>query len=197
MTRIAAALAPVLAQIRANPRLQVGVAVIAMILVWWLHGALSAWATSQSGRRADAELQLARMTALIGETEWASRASSAASLRDALLAEIEPAQTRGLAQANLQTTAMRWMRAAGLADRLRVQVEAPRPTDVPGVTAITMTLSGEVSPGEVVALLREAESQRALVVVEDLRYSPAVRGIVNLRVRAFYRIAEASGEASP
>lgn len=187
-------LASLRAQVQANARLQAGLVVIALILAWWLHGAATVWSNAQSARHADAVAQLARMEALVGETAWAARAEEATAMRDGLAAEIEPATTIGLAQAHAQTAAMRWTRAAGTGDRLRLQVQAAADTAVPGIQAIPLFLSGEVSPREVLGLLQEIESQRHLTVVEDFRYSPGPRGVVNLRVRAFYRITpEAEG----
>lgn len=183
-----ATLASLRSQVQANPRLQAGLVVIALILAWWLHGAATAWSTAQSARHADAVAQLDRMEALVGEAAWAARADEAAALRDGLVAEIEPATTLGLAQAHAQASAMRWAKAAGPGDRLRLQVQAAADTAIPGVQAIPLFLSGEVSPREALGLLREIESQRHLVVVEDFRYSPGPRGALNLRVRAFYRI---------
>jgi hypothetical protein len=170
--------------------------VIALILAWWLHGAATAWSTTQSARHADAVAQLDRMEALVGETAWAGRAAEAAAMRDGLAAEIEPATTLGLAQAHAQAAAMRWAKAAGPADRLRLQVQAAADTAMPGIQAIPLFLSGEVSPREALGLLQEIESQRHLVVVEDFRYSPGPRGVLNLRVRAFYRITP-EAEDSP
>lgn len=183
------------AQVQGNPRLQGGLLLIALILAWWLHGVAAAWSTAQSARHADAVAQLARMEGLVGETAWGARAEEAVALRDGLAAEIEPAATLGLAQAHAQAAAMRWTKAAGTGDRLRLQVQAAAETPIPGIQAIPLFLSGEVTTREALGLLQEIESQRHLVVVEDFRFAPGPRAVLNLRVRAFYRITPDTEDA--
>ncbi len=180
-------------QVRGNVRLQAGLAVIGLIVLWLMHDAFSVWAGEQSARHADARTQLTRMQALVGESEWAARAAEASQLAESLEAELQPAEAEGLAQAHLQTQAMRWLRAANLEGRSRLQAATPAATSIDGVWAVPMTISGEGAPRSVLELVKQIESQRQLAVIDDLRYTTQATGTFNVRVRAFYRIAPETG----
>ncbi|MCZ8114231.1 MAG: hypothetical protein ACK508_00635 [Lysobacteraceae bacterium] len=193
MTSASAALSTLLGQVRSNARLQVGLGVIGIILVWALHDSLSRWAAASAAAAQESGIQLQRMASLTGESGWSERAEAAKSLRSSLEAQMQPVAAAGLAQAHLQSEAQRWLKGAGLESRSRMQISPPVETAVPRVVSVSVSLNLEAAPRAMLELLRQIESSRQLLVVEEMRYAPRSAGALYLRVRGHYVLEPEGG----
>lgn len=176
-------------QIRANPRLQVGLAVIGLILLCWLvlvtSDARQALVRDLAGRHE----RLAQIKQLAGQRVWIQRAVEAETLARTLEAEIPAADSAGMAQAAFQS----WLRpiVEPYGSDVRLEVQTPVMVDSPAGTAqVTAVISGSLPPQRVIQLVSRIEAARALVVVPlaTIRDDGANRTF-SLTVRAYYRIA--------
>lgn len=191
MSALRAQFGPLQEQFRANPRLRLGVVVIALILIWQGGQSLSDAAHAAAHDQAEEAARLQRTQEIAEESEWHARAMAARTLLAQLQAEIPDAATPGLAQANLQTQLAAWMSGT---PRMRLQIGAA--TTVPGIPdlwAVSASVSGPADPSEVMELVRKAESQRQLIVVEDLRLTTGRARSGNLRLVAYYRVPSGTG----
>jgi hypothetical protein len=193
MTPASAAFSTILSQVKSNTRLQIGLGMVAIILVWALQDSLWRWAAASAADAEEASVQLQRMAALAGESGWSERAEGVKSLRQSLEAQMQPVAAAGLAQAHLQAEAQRWLQGAGVEARSRVQISPPVETAVPGVMSVSISLGVDASPRAMLELLRQIESSRQLLVIEELRYSPQSAGAMNLRVRGHYILEPGNG----
>lgn len=173
-----------------NPRLRVGAAAIAVIVVVYLMLVLADWRTALHAEYQQRTLQLYKVQALAGKDEWLLRADSTRALNKALQSEIPSAATIGLAQAETQT----WMRQIMQAFGPKMTSESHAPVQVtgqPGVWRIPITIRGLVSVQQLQEILRRIESADTLVAVESMSVT-MVRDTPNTSITAvsFYRVGK-------
>lgn len=189
-------LRPLLAQVGGNPRLQAGLALIALLVVGWL------WLLIGDTR--DARLQelgrhherLAQIKQLAGQTIWLQRAEEAERLAGVLAAELPPAGSPGLAQADFQG----WLR--GIVDaqgaELRMEVQAPVLVEaMPGVVQVTAVVSGALPPQRAVQMIQRIEGYTKLVTLPLVTIrDDGANQTFSLTVRGFYRLDPPATEAN-
>lgn len=194
---VKARLRPLLAQAQDNPRLQAGLALIALLVVGWLALVLH---DAREARIRELERQhqrLAQIKQLAGQKMWIERADEAERLGKVLAAELPEAKSAGLAQADFQA----WLRPIVDAQNanLRLDVQAPTmPEDMPGVVQVTAVVSGGLPPQRVVQMLGRIEGYAKLVTVPVATIrDDGLNQTFSLTVRGLYRLPTAAGEQTP
>lgn len=182
-------------ELAGNPRLRLGLWVVAGILGLYLWLLLGDW-RAELEREYRAERQrLDKIVSLAGQEQWLARAEAARTLRQALEAEIPRADTLGLAQASVQTWARDLIAVHG--DALRVQAQTPvRVREGEDLWRIPVTLSGALEPSQVLQLIQRIERQPNLTTIEAALILARDNRTFSLSVVAFYRIAEEPADAS-
>lgn len=193
-------LASLAAQVRANPRLQAGLALIGLLLLGWLFLVLGDAREAQVKAVVEARQRYFQVRQLSGQEAWTQRAAEAVQLADALEAELPAAQSAGLAQATFQG----WLK--GITDTqgmpIRVDLQPPVRLDAPneGVVRISANVAGSMDPRRVVDLVHRFESSTALVTIPEISVlSDGANQTFSMTVQGFYRVpaAEADAGAAP
>lgn len=183
------------AEVKANPRLQLGAVLIGALILGWLMLVLSDWRTKKLEGLQQARQRLEQIESLAGQQGWAERAEAATQLATALEAEIPPAASAGLAQADFQG----WLREIvnGQDASLRLDVLAPVRVEQPaGVVRLTATISGSLPPARVVQMIHRIERRAALSTIPTLTIrSDGLNRTFSLTVQAFYRMPSEATEA--
>jgi len=186
--RLPPQLLPLAAQIRGNPRLQAGLGLIGAIVLLWLFLLLGDWRQARIEVLQASQHRLEQTRDLARQKDWAERAGQAKQLADSLQAEIPPAASPGLAQAEFQS----WLRQ--LADSqpapLRLEVQQPvRLEDPADIVKVTATLNGSMPSSQVVQLMSRIESQQSLVTLPmtTLR-SDGLNRSFSLTIQGYYRL---------
>lgn len=184
-------------ELRANRRLQVGLALIVMLVLAWLWLVLADGRAALVRERLATEERIERMQLVAGQDFWPRRAAEAVALNDALAAEIPQAGSPGLAQAAFQSWLGRQLES--LAGQPQVAMEEPLQLDShPGIVRTSATLSGSLPTRQVIELLRRIEADRQLIVVPAIQIRSETNETVSLTVHAFYRVGvPPSGEKTP
>lgn len=185
-------------QFEAAPWLKWALAVIAVLAALMLGQGLEGLRADAQEQAIEAELELRQIRSLQGQDAWLQREQESAGLLAAVHARVPEAATPGMAQAALQG----WLNAlaAGLSSdaNARVNVEAAAPVaDMPGLLRVTGTLNAGMSPRQALNILRQVEGATNLVLVETVDIRNDTAKLMSLRVNAYYRLAEAPGEAAP
>lgn len=193
--RLPVYLLPLAEQIRGNPRLLAGMVLIATIVLLWLFLLLGDWRQSRITVLQASLDRLEQTRILARQRDWSERAGRATQVADNLQAEIPPAASPGLAQADFQG----WLRQ--LADnqpaQLRLEVQVPVRLEEPAdIVRVTATLNGTMPPSQVVQLMGRIESRQSLATIPmaTLR-SEGSNQSFSLTVQGYYRLQAA--EAMP
>lgn len=186
--RLPVLLLPLIAQVRGNRRLQIGLSLIALIVLLWLLILLGDWRQARIAILQASEQRLEQTRTLARQKGWDERATEAGQMAEALKAEIPPAASLGLAQAELQG----WLRQ--LADtqpaQLRLDVQPPVQLETPaGMVRVTATLSGSMPPSQVIQLISRIEGRQSLTAIPmaTLR-SDGVNRSFSLTIQGFYQL---------
>lgn len=192
-----AQLKPVLAQVRANPRLQAGLALVVVLLLGWVFLVLGDLRDAQLQLRDQARERYVQVRLLVGQDVWLQRADEATRLADALDAEIPRVQSAGLAQAAFQG----WLKGIvdGEGDAVRMQVQTPAymedPADVVRVTAV---VSGGISPRRAWQMIHRIESGVSLVTIPLLTVkTDGANNMVSVTVQGYYRLPGPPPQVQP
>ena len=185
-----AKLEPMLAQVRGNPRLQLGLVLIGVILVGWIFLLLGDIRASRAQALEQARQRLAQVHQLSGQDEWIRRAEVSHRLAAALAAEIPPAQSPGLAQAAFQG----WMQQIvdDAPGRVRLDMQPPTRLDAPAdVIMVTATATGGLEPQRAWQMIHRIESSGALVRIPAITVrSDGLNKTFSVTVQGFYRLPE-------
>lgn len=184
-------------EVRANRRLQAGLALIALILVGYLVLVLLELRKAQEDAYVQRREQLQKMRTLAGQDAWIGRAQAVARVRRGLAAEIPEFETVGVAQAQL----MSWIRdMAQSFGGSAVQIQSQTPQEVPGepgLWKIPVVLSGEAPPGRAADMMQQVERRSVLTVIEQALMINRENRMYSLTVVSYVRIRGAAGNAVP
>lgn len=190
--RLPAELHPLLEQVRANPRLQAGAAIIALLLASWVVLVLGDIRQAQIARLEQARARYIQVRQLAGQDIWLQRAADAAKLADALEAEIPQAPSAGLAQAQFQG----WLK--GIVDAqgvpIRMDTQAPTRLEPPSgdIVRVNATLAGSMDPQRTWQLIHRIEGTTSLVTIPALTVrSDGSNQTFAVTVQGYYRIPAA------
>ena len=198
--QLPAPVAPLVAQVRANPRLQVGLASIGLLLLGWLFLVLGDAREAQVKAVVEARQHYFQVRQLSGQDAWTQRAADAVQLADALEAELPTAPSAGLAQATFQG----WLK--GITDTqatpIRVDLQPPVRLEAPNedVVRISANVAGSMEPRRAVDLVHRFESGTALVTIPEISLlSDGANQTFSMTVQGFYRVpvAVADAEVAP
>lgn len=185
-------LAEVRRQLDAAPWLKWALAAIVVLAALFIGQELESLRNGAQKRAIDAESALRRIKALQGQEEWIARAEESRKLRDALYAQVPPVATPGLAQAAVQGWLNELTAAAGDTQNMRISVENAAVLETPpGFLRVHATLSGGMTPGQALNLIRRIESATNLVVIETVDIRNDGNRVVSLSLNAYYRQATA------
>lgn len=192
---LATRLKPLLLQIKGNPRLQLGMALIASLLLAWVFLVLGDVRTAALQRLDQGRERLSQMRQLAGQQVWLERAQQASQLAGVLDAEIAPARSSGLAQADFQGWLREIVQSQGSA--LRIEAQAPAMLDAPpGIVQVTAVISGALPPAQVWQMIHRIESRPSLVTIPTaLIRSNGTDHSFSLTVQGYYRLPTTTGPA--
>lgn len=186
--KLPAQLLPLAAQIRGNSRLQIGLGLIAAIVLLWLFLLLGDWRQARIMVLQASNHRLEQTRNLARQKNWAERAEQAKQMAERLQAEIPSAASPGLAQADFQG----WLRQLADAQpaQLRLDVQAPVRLEEPAdIVKVTATLNGSMSPSQVTQLIDRIESRQSLATIPmaTLR-SDGLNRSFSLTIQGYYRL---------
>lgn len=188
MRTLASRLQPLRDQLQANPRLQLGVVLIAVIVLVYVVLVLSDWRAAKLEDLAKAHQRLEQVRQLAGQQEWPERAAEATRLLEVLRAEIPDAASAGLAQADFQG----WLGeiVQSQPETVRLDVQAPVTLEQPrGLLRVTATLTGALPPNRVLQLIHRIESRANLATIPVLTIRSDGRNqTFSLTVHGYYRL---------
>lgn len=189
-------LQPLREQIRANPRLQIGLVLILLIVLSYVLLVLGDWRAEKVDELAQARARLTQIQGLAEQQEWPERAESAQQMAAVLRAEIPAASSPGLAQADFQG----WLReivGQPSDSSPRLDVQAPVELEAPaGVVRVSATISGALPPNRVLQMINRIEGRTNLATIPAATIRSDGRNqTFSLTVHAFYELG--TGEARP
>jgi hypothetical protein len=130
-----------------------------------------------------------RIAATANDRDWPARAKASAELREALERRLWPAESEGMAQANLQDWVTAAGRDAGL-DKLRVKVELTRPKGLPpGFYQVIATINALQTEPALIGFLARIEQEKHLLVVERLHVRERPAPSLEMTLTAYAKLA--------
>lgn len=196
--QLAEALAPLVAQVRANRRLAIALALIPLML--WAYLVLSTQtlvddAGSRLNQRRD---EVARLERVANDAAWAQRAKLAEARRNELEGRLWRIETEGLARAEFQDWVLSTARKAGIgrpsATSQRTDGEG---TATSGYRAINVSLSGDFSPDTLQALLGAIANEKRLIIINSMRIQRQPLPRIDMVLTAYGLPVATPGAAQP
>ncbi len=188
---------PLVDQVRGNPRLQLGLALIGLLLAGWLFLVLGDLRKDKVQALEQARERYLQVRQLSGQQVWFQRAADAEQMARRLEAELPQAASPGLAQAAFQG----WLK--GIVDSqgvpLRMDMQAPVRVEAPvDVVRISATVSGGMEPQRAWAMVHRLESGASLVTIPVIVVrTDGTNKTLSLTVQGFYRVPATTGAAKP
>ena len=170
-----------------TPRLRFGVLIVCGTMALYLVLVLADY-RDQSLTDARSELvRLNKVQGLSKQDYWLERAEQARAIRIRFESQLWKAESRGLAQASLQT----WFtRSLGSLKLSALVLDTELAADVPGspgLWQVTADLKGAISRAQLVNLLKLLEANERLITVEHLKLVVARKGLnMHLQLRAWF-----------
>jgi hypothetical protein len=126
--------------------------------------------------------QKQRLIAMQNENFWSDRAQQARNLRVQLESQFWQADTKGLAQANLQSRLDRLLRQKAVIN-MKMQIEDPVDVEgLEGLWQIDVLIEGAIAPSGMLDLLNEIETNPQVIFVNSLDFE---RQRFRMRLRTF------------
>ena len=178
-----------------NPRLRIGVVVIAAILALYAFLVLRDWRANLHDNYVERRQHLRKINALAGQNAWPARAEAMSRLRKSLEAQIPAATSQGLAQAGAQT----WLRdlTAVYAGAVQVQAQPPQAVEgQAGLWRIPIVISGALPPTAVLNIIQQVEKRSSLSVIEQSMIINRENKTFELTVVSYARVAGGSDDAA-
>jgi len=196
--RVPPTLQPLVEQVRANPRLQLGLGVVALILAYWLLLVLGDAREAGIARLEQARARYIQVRQLSGQDAWVQRAAEATRLAGALEAEIPQAASGGLAQAQFQGWLKSMTDSQGVPIRIDMQppVHLEPPQD--HIVRVTATVAGSMDPQRVWQLIHRIEASTSLVTIPVLTVlSDGSNQTFTVTVQGYYRVPATAASTAP
>lgn len=185
-------------QLSSNPRLKVGIVLIAIITLLLIWSGLHDWRVAQQNRAIQVEIELRKSRELRKQEVWIERANQATTRHKALLAEIPIVATAGIAQATLQNWLGTVARAANSRDSAKIEVSPPVELDShPGIYRVRATVNDTMTPRQAFNFMTDVESATNLTVVETSQLSAGGSNRVTINIVGYYRTDTGSAEDAP
>lgn len=163
------ALARLQAQLRANPRLAIGIAAIAVLIWLWLLLALSAAVERTRARVAERQQSVQRSARLAQGRDWLAEAAQAAAQRAEMNQALWPMANEGLARAEFQEWVTAAARGAGMSNvQTRIELGDP-PGEKVALRRIQVTLSADLDGPSLERFLATLATTPRRISVQALR----------------------------
>lgn len=172
---------------RSNQRLRLGICLI--VVTFMVYGLMLLEDRQQAiidGHR-ELEDQIGKLEAIAGQGVWVARAETAKAVRVQLESKLFTAETRGLAQANVQTWLDSQLKKLQIADA-RTSVE--QAVDMSGEAAIwqvTASVDGPFDYDKFTELLYAIESDPHYMTIDQLSFTTQNKPHLALRIRAYFQ----------
>ena len=156
-----------------------GVVLILAVYVWLVLGDVN--------RELEQELagnqgQQRRLASMQDENFWPERAQQVRNMRVQLESQFWQADTKGLAQANLQSWLDRLLRRMSVTN-MKMQIEDPVDVEaLESIWQVDVLIEGALEPARLLELLNEIETSSQLTVVNSLDYE---KQRFKIRLRTF------------
>jgi hypothetical protein len=183
-------------ELRTNRRAVFGVLLIAALLAGYglvvLHDAALASGVAYRSELANLE----RMKAIATERDWPARAEASGKARAAFEARLWPAESEGIARADLQAWIGTVGREIGL-QNLDIRIELAKPKELPDdLRQITATITGRPDEAALTRLLERIDRAPRLVVVDRLNVKEQPAPMLEMVLVGYARIG-GSRRAAP
>jgi len=140
-----------------------------------------------------ASLRLQRVEASSSEKDWPARAAASAAMRQSLEKRLWPADSEGVARANLQDWVTTAGRDAGL-DKLRVTVELARPKGLPpDLRQVIATIGAPETDTTLTRFLDRIARDPHLLVIDRLHVQEHPVALLEMTLFAYARLIEPAG----
>lgn len=169
--QLAEAAAPLVAQVSANRRLAIALALIPVIIWGYLIIVGQEWVDDALSRVGRAREEALRLEKIATDAAWARRARDADARRIELEGRMWRIETEGLARAEFQEWLLAASRKAGIG-RPQVRLEATQESEAQrqsGYRALNASLAGDFAPETLQAFLAAIANEKRLVVISTMR----------------------------
>jgi len=174
------------AEIRANTRLRLGVWAIAFILGWQVFGVLDDYLGKLQAEYRSEQIGYARLRAAADEDYWQGRAEEARRRRVSFEQRLWAADSKGFAQAAVQTWLGSELRKAGMPEA-RIDARVDEERAIKGVWRVTANVEGEGDWARVAPLLAAVEANEHTTSVERFELRQAGRWRFRLSIAAYFQ----------
>jgi hypothetical protein len=179
----------IIQQWQGNQRLRLGCLLISAILCWLMYQSLVERTTEIKSSCQQQNTQIERLQKLADKDVWIERLQNVTRHKQEIKARLLSAESRGLAQAQVQTKLYTLLQQQEIKQR-RVNVSPPVPlAKLSGVWQVEATLEGDYLRQPLVKILLELESAKYLVSVEHLEMnSYGKRKRFNMTIKVFCQL---------
>lgn len=178
---------PVVDEWRRNVRLRLGVLALAVILAGYELLVLADQMKPLQVEHQRLRQQLTGVRTLAEQRFWEERLNAARALRVQLEGRLWRAESRGLANADVQNWVNAQLKAAKIVST-RIQVEPARElADHPGLWEVTARIEGPLTLDNLRELLRRIEGDPRLTVIERLDAQPGNPPRFALGLKAYFQ----------
>ncbi len=173
-------------ELRQNPRLRIGLGIIVALLLTYGLSRLHVYEKQLQQNYQEVTGRWQQLKEVAGQTQWANHAQQAVVLREQLEQQLWQANTKGMAQAVLQTWLQEEIFFAQIKDAgLKMQTTLSVPK-YPNLWQISAELQADFEPKTLQKLLLAIEGYEKLTVVERLEIRYASRSRMTLGVTAYF-----------
>lgn len=184
-------------QFRENPRLRMGVWIIAVILLVYGYSLMTDYRTALEEVFRQEMQHNQRLQRIAEQQYWPEQAEQARARLVQLQAGLWRADSRGLAQADIQGRLNQQLRQLKL-ENIKYDVEAVK--DVPGVRdvwQVSVALKGIVQRSQLIELLKQIELNDRLVVIRQLDIKRGNSGSrISMVITAYFLASQNAAKAS-
>lgn len=173
-------------ELRQNPRLRIGLGIIVALLLTYGLSRLHVYEKQLQQNYQEVTGRWQQLKEVAGQTQWANHAQQAVALREQLEQQLWQANTKGMAQAVLQTWLQEEIFFAQIKDAgLKMQTTLSVPK-YPNLWQISAESQADFEPKTLQKLLLAIEGYEKLTVVERLEIRYASRSRMTLGVTAYF-----------
>lgn len=195
--QLAEAAAPLVAQVKANRRLAIALALIPAILWGYLVMQTQQWVEGEVLALNRVRDEAARLERIAGDQTWVRRAREADSRRVELEGRLWRIETEGLARAEFQEWLLSAARKAGLGrPQVRLEANDSEAQRQSAYRPINASLSGDFSPETLQAFLSAVANEKRLIVINSMRISRQPLPRIDM-VLVAYGLPAAAGQPVP
>lgn len=195
--QLSAALGPLVAQVRSNRRLALGLALIPLILWGYLVLLSQGWVDDSASQLRQSQEELARIERVAGDASWARRAKEVDIRRNELEARLWRIETEGLARAEFQEWLLSAARTAGIGrPQVRLESNSGDGQRAGGYRSLNASLSGDFAPESLTAFLTTIANEKRLIVVSSMRIQRQPLPRIDMVLTAFGAAATTAPEAA-